>query len=422
MTAKLIRMSLALAVGLSCSATVVASEIGHQIVDQVDLEHYRTYLDDELYTHDGDSRGRFGTEHDLCRDAIVAIFESFALDVELHPFTYGGATYYNVVATQPGTVDPDAQYIVGGHYDSVNNPGADDNASGVAGTLEAARILSLYETEYTLKYIAFDLEEVGLVGSRAYANEHQGDDIRGVLVLDMIAHDAGAYKCRIYGDPESNPIKYLVADAITEYAPALDYMIVGEYGEPPDFSDHVPFEDVGFQACLLIEDAHGSNPCYHRQCDSVDTPDYIHYPYALEFARVAAGFLADHALAHPPYDCDDDGIPDADEIQQDPSLDCNGNSVLDVCEHEPFDDCNANGIADACDISDGTSHDFDRNGIPDECDCLGDLDGDEAIGQADLGILLASWAVDAGGDLDGDNDTDQGDLGILLGNWGEDCY
>ncbi len=53
--------------------------------------------------------------------------------------------------------------------------------------------------------------------------------------------------------------------------------------------------------------------------------------------------------------------------------------------------------------------------------CPGDLDGDNDVDQADLGILLGSYGQDAGGDLDGDGDTDQADLGILLGNYGADC-
>ncbi len=281
-----------------------------------------------------------------------------------------------------------------------------DNGSGVAATLEVACVLSMYETEYTVKYIAFDLEEHGFVGSHAYANEHQDDDIRGVLALDMIAHDAATYKCRIYGRPESNPIKYLVAEAVEEYAPGLNYMIIGEDGYPPDLSDNAPFEDVGFQACLLIENMHGTNPCYHQPCDSVDTPDYIHYPFALEYARTAAGFLADQAVAQYPFDCDSDGIPDADEIQENPSLDCNGNGLLDTCEHQGFEDGNANGIADAC-------------------DCLGDLDGDGATDHADLGALLGAWDSQPGdphwnadADLDGNGHIGHADLGILLGDWG----
>ncbi len=77
--------------------------------------------------------GGFGPEHDLARDNIAATFESFGLEVELHEFWYSGHQSFNVVATQMGTVYPDSQYVVGAHYDSAGTPGADDDASGVAG-------------------------------------------------------------------------------------------------------------------------------------------------------------------------------------------------------------------------------------------------------------------------------------------------
>ena len=67
-------------------------------------------------------------------------------------------------------------------------------------------------------------------------------------------------------------------------------------------------------------------------------------------------------------DCNDNGIPDEDEIAADPSLDCNGNGWLDTCEIDAGYDCNFNGIVDACDIADGSSTDCDGNGVPDECD------------------------------------------------------
>jgi hypothetical protein len=83
-------------------------------------------------------------------------------------------------------------------------------------------------------------------------------------------------------------------------------------------------------------------------------------------------------------------------------------------------DCNANGVADADDIAGGTSDDTNGNGIPDECEefCSGDLNGDGATDLADLGILLASYELDDGGDLDGDGDTDLADLGALLADFG----
>jgi len=73
-------------------------------------------------------------------------------------------------------------------------PGADDNASGISGVLETARLLSNFNMDYTIKFIAFDEEEDGLVGSLAYADSAFAscDSILGVLNLDMIGYDYGS--------------------------------------------------------------------------------------------------------------------------------------------------------------------------------------------------------------------------------------
>ena len=87
-------------------------------------------------------------------------------------------------------------------------------------------------------------------------------------------------------------------------------------------------------------------------------------------------------------------------------------------------DCNENGVADYREILDGDSADENGNWVPDECEQIGDLDGDGCVGHADLGILLSDWMCDSGdcpGDCDGDGDTDHADLGILLAHWGEGC-
>jgi hypothetical protein len=88
-------------------------------------------------------------------------------------------------------------------------------------------------------------------------------------------------------------------------------------------------------------------------------------------------------------------------------------------------DCNENGALDICDIADGTSQDENANGIPDECECSGDIDGDGDTDHADLGELLAAWCTHEGdpnwnpnADLDGDGHIGHGDLGILLADWG----
>ena len=119
---------LAIGVVLALGGPAIASEMGDRAVARVSQANYEHYLDDMLYTHLGDDRG-FGEEHDLARDNIVDLMESFGLTVTLEPFDLWGTTYYNVVGTKLGITYPDQEFIIGAHYDSVDNPGADDNAS-----------------------------------------------------------------------------------------------------------------------------------------------------------------------------------------------------------------------------------------------------------------------------------------------------
>jgi hypothetical protein len=265
------------------------------VVEQVSQANYTNYLDNTLYTHLGDDRGT-GPEHDLAQNNIYAEFESFGLDTALHGFEYGGSTFYNVVGAHYGTVRPTDYYIVGAHYDSVYNPGADDNASGTAGIMEAARVLSQYEFEATLLFIAFDREEQGLYGSTAYAEEHSSDNILGMVSLDMISYNgSGSNKARIYSRDSSAPLKQSLADAIDLYGNGLSGVDSGMFGG----SDHEPFQEQGFQACLLIEYDFWSNPYYHTLYDSVDMPGYIDYYYATNMVRSAVGFLATDAVLIP---------------------------------------------------------------------------------------------------------------------------
>jgi hypothetical protein len=341
---------------------VFATEVGQEITAQVNSVNYRHYLDDLLYTHDGHNRDAMtGPEHIPARDNIFATFQSFNLPTELYAFTHSGL-YYNVMATQLGTRFPDSYYIVGAHFDSAGCPGADDDASGIAAVLEIARILSQYPSEYTIKYMAFDMEEYGLYGSEAYANAHLTDNIRGMIALDMVAWDTGGRTCDIWGRPTSAPIKGILAQAVATYGQGLAVTIQGQR----DRSDHASFEAVGFQACHLRESEGNAN--YHLQTDSVDTPGYINYVYAADMTRCIVGYLVDNARVHLPDDCNDNNIPDLQEIALDPSLDCDGNGRIDACELNSNNDCNGNGILDACDIAGGYSNDANGNGIPDECD------------------------------------------------------
>ena len=110
---------------------------------------------------------------DLAADYIAEKFSSFGLTVSNQNFLVEGR---NIFAIQYGRELPDNYYIIGAHYDSYcfpgygdNAPGADDNASGTAIVLEAARILSNYSLKYSVIYVLWDMEETGLEGSKAYA-------------------------------------------------------------------------------------------------------------------------------------------------------------------------------------------------------------------------------------------------------------
>src|SRR5687767_12522186 len=170
----------------SLTLSANGSAIGQAIATRFEVNGFQDYLDNYLYTHLGHNKGINGAQHDPCRTNIFNLMQSFGLTVELDPFLYNGQTYYNVVGTKTGTHFPNSQYIVGGHYDTVNNPGADDDASGIACMREMARVLSHYEDKHTIKFIAFDREEQGKIGSTAYVAEHSGEDIKAMVQIDMV--------------------------------------------------------------------------------------------------------------------------------------------------------------------------------------------------------------------------------------------
>jgi len=272
---------------VALASQAIAADVS-SIVNQVSQIQYSEYLGSSLYTYNGADRGIGGGQHDLARTNIYNAFSSFGLNTYLDPFQFNGNTYNNVVGVHQGKVHPDQAYIVGAHYDSVANPGADDNASGTAGVMEAARVLSQYDFDATLIFIGFDREEQGLIGSTAYVDKHTTDDILGMISLDMIAYNpAGANKANVYGRSTSNPVKNALANAISTYGNLIP--VIG--GDVPA-SDHAPFESAGFQAALLIEYGWGSNPCYHKASDSTGTANYIDFAYATSMTRGTVGYLA----------------------------------------------------------------------------------------------------------------------------------
>ena len=268
------------------------------LVAQVSQSNYTAMHQNLLYTRMGDNRG-FGPEHDLAQDNISTYFVGLGLDTALEPVSYQDQTYYNVVGVQPGVTRPDDVYLVGAHYDSVDNPGADDNASGVAAVMELARVMTQYQFDATLVFVAFDREEQGLHGAYAYTAAHDTSKIQGMLSLDMIAYNPpGTHhdKVRFYDSNGVGQIKSDLATAFASYSGGLATVDSGTINA----SDHYPFELAGVDAALVIEYNVWSNPHYHKATDAVETPDYIDYAYATKVTRGVMGYLATAAgLASP---------------------------------------------------------------------------------------------------------------------------
>jgi hypothetical protein len=236
--------------------------------------------------------------YDTACDWVESKFISYGMTAEQQVFGMSGYDCQNVIAELPGTTDSTKIYIICGHLDSTsgspysNAPGADDNASGSSAVIEAARILTGYEFDYTIRFICFGGEEQGLYGSSFYASgaSSAGDDIVGVVNLDMV----------LYGPPSDDIlwVPYntqstdlaLALEAICDtYVPALKVDI--EYSPGTTYSDHASFWNNGYAAVLGIEQEVYSNPYYHQTTDLL--ANYTAYfPFGTDCIRGAVATVA----------------------------------------------------------------------------------------------------------------------------------
>ncbi len=188
-----------------------------------------------------------------------------------------GASGQAVVGELRGTSSPADVVIICAHLDSTSPepdilaPGADDDASGTAAVMEAARILARHPTDYTVRFIAFTGEEQGLLGSRGYALEARsaGERILGVVNLDMIGYvDRMPEDLDVFVNPASEWMGYRISEDAREYAGLSVRTVV----DPSMvYSDHASFWDNGYAALMAIEDEPLHNPYYHTIGDTLDT-------------------------------------------------------------------------------------------------------------------------------------------------------
>jgi len=212
------------------------------------------------------------------------------------------STLDNVIAEQEGVLYPNEKVIICGHYDAMPGgialaPAADDDGSGTAAVLEAARVLSEYQFEYTIVYALWDEEEQGLVGSGFYAGAAASNDdtIIAVINLDAIAWDGdGDSLARIHTRPVANSL----AIGDTAYAMNARYnldLALNINNPGATYSDHASFWSEDYSAILIIEDFdNDGNPHYHTETDLVQ---YFDVPYFEKVAKL--GFATVATLAVP---------------------------------------------------------------------------------------------------------------------------
>ncbi len=235
-------------------------------------------------------------------------FEKLGLNVWYQSWTNGGYTNRNVIAVQPGGARSNEVVYVVAHIDDMPSagraPGGDDNASGTATVLDAARILSQHSFERTLKYALFTGEEQGLFGSLACARQAKGagEQIVAVLDLDMLAWDnLGLPRLGLHTRTKSAPgysNDLAIATTFTN--------VIAAYGlsnrltpivaaDAMNNSDHSSFWNYGYAAIMACEDYPTDfNPYYHTPHDSLSR---CNLKYFCAFAQAAIGTAAQ--LARP---------------------------------------------------------------------------------------------------------------------------
>lgn len=250
----------------------------------------------------------------------------------------------NVVAIQRGTRYPNRYIIMSGDIDSrvsdpldgtTDSPGANDNATGMAGAMEAARMLSKYEFPTSIVYVGLSGEEQGLFGGKGLAAKAKEEewDIIGVLNNDMIGNiegidgvvDNSTFRVfseptpvtwdeqqqiwnRFYGGEVDGPSRQLAryVDRITDkYMTNLDAIMIYRLDRFGRGGHHRPFNDEGFPGVRIME----THENYNRQHQDIRTEDGIEYgdviegvnfEYAASLTTVNALTMASLALAPPP--------------------------------------------------------------------------------------------------------------------------
>lgn len=237
-----------------------------------------------------------GWGNSLAEDYLAERLEAYGMQAVRQNYS-SGAT--NVLGTMQGTVYPTQYYMICAHYDAVTYYAADDNASGCATVLEAARLLSEESFPYSVIFAFWDEEEIGLFGSSYYANyaDNFGINIDAVINIDMIGWDGnndGLIEIHTKPVNQSVSLANFMQNINETYAVGLTPSIKNP---GTTASDHSPFWNHNYSAILLIEGYYSNdfNPYYHTTADRIT---HFNIPYFHKSAKLAIGSVASLAMAN----------------------------------------------------------------------------------------------------------------------------
>ena len=221
---------------------------------------------------------------------------SYGLKVESDYFSYRGKTFRNLIGRQGDDQRGGSMIVLGAHFDSVQGtPGADDNASGVALLLEAARLLARARLRSQVLFCAFNLEELNMIGSSYFVKKLKsaGAKIAAMISLEMVGYANPRPGSQRYplglkafypdrGDFIGVIANWNSALLLRRFArqmrqvrglPVETLSVPGNGGLIPAvrLSDHAPFWDAGYPALMVTDTSFFRNPHYHSSTDTLET-------------------------------------------------------------------------------------------------------------------------------------------------------
>jgi len=218
-------------------------------------------------------------------------FENMGLEVRYQNWTYGAIQGRNIEATLNG-VDSSSNfvYIICGHYDGVpESPAADDNGAGASAVIAAAKVMSQYTFDHTLRFVVFSGEEQGLLGSYAYAREsHQNkDNIIAALNVDMTGYNKNKENSVLIFEKQSTKWISQVAIKVSKNYQEFINLEVMPIISSAD-SDQKSFGQFGYDSICFYESK--TNPNYHTPGDNIEN---MNTTYATNVAKLTMATLAE---------------------------------------------------------------------------------------------------------------------------------